>query len=221
MVFRSGAGVSQIAEGLKQAGLIRSETLFVLVAKVTGAGRHLKAGEYDFTSRASMAQILDAIREGRVVRHFVTVPEGVTSDQVMDILAKSDILTGVAPAPPEGAVLPETYEVERGEDRAAVLQRMMDARDRVLAQLWAHRRADLLPLHPRRCGDLGLHRRKGNRQARRAAADRRGVHQPPGRTVMKLQSDPTVIYGLTGGRPRGHGLRVLRTGVPDALQHLM
>ena len=78
VVFHARSSVSQIAQGLKEAGLIRSETLFVLVAKVTGAGRHLKAGEYDFTSRASMAQILDAIREDRVVRHFVTVPEGVT-----------------------------------------------------------------------------------------------------------------------------------------------
>ncbi len=71
------------------------------------------------------------LAEGRVVRHFVTVPEGETSEGVMETLMRADFLTGAAPAPPEGAVLPETYEARRGDERAAVLRRMMDARDRV------------------------------------------------------------------------------------------
>ena len=79
--------------------------------------------------------VYNAIAEGRVVRHFVTIPEGVTSEAVMETLMRADFLTGVAPAPPEGSVLPETYEAMRGDDRSAVLRRMMDARDRLLADL--------------------------------------------------------------------------------------
>ena len=205
IVFHSGARVQAIADGLEQAGVIRSATLFSVAAKLTGAGRHLKAGEYDFLSHASMAQILEAIREGRVVRHFVTIPEGVSSEMVMEILAKSDILTGVAPAPPEGAVLPETYEVQRGDDRAAVLQRMMDARDKLLAELWAARRPDLPYKTPEEAVIIASIVEKET-----AKADERprvaAVYINRLKAGMPLQSDPTVIYGLTGGRPLGHGL---------------
>jgi UPF0755 protein len=205
IVFHSGARVQEIADGLQQAGVIRSSTLFVVAAKLTGAGRHLKAGEYDILSHASMAQILEAIRDGRVVRHFVTIPEGVSSEMVMEILAKSDILTGVAPAPPEGAVLPETYEVQRGDDRAAVLQRMMDARDKLLAELWAARRPDLPYKTPEEAVIIASivekETAKPDERPRVAA-----VYVNRLKAGMPLQADPTVIYGLTGGKPLGHGL---------------
>jgi UPF0755 protein len=205
IVFRGGSSVQQIAVGLKQAGLIRSSGLFLIAAKLSGAGRRLQAGEYDFVSHASMAQILAAIRDGRVVRHFVTIPEGVSSEMVMDILTKSDILTGVAPSPPEGAVLPETYEVQRGDDRAEVLQRMMDARDKLLAELWAARRPDLPYKTPEEAVIIASIVEKET-----AKADERprvaAVYINRLKAGMPLQADPTVIYGLTGGRPLGHGL---------------
>ncbi len=205
VVFKTGSSVSEIATDLKQAGVIRSQTLFMISAKLSGAGRHLRAGEYEFLSRASMAQILAAIRDGRVVRHFVTVPEGVTSETVLDILTKDDILTGVAPAPPEGAVLPETYEVQRGDDRAVVLQRMLDARDKLVAELWAHRRADLPYRTPEdaviMASIIEKETAKADERPRIAA-----VFVNRLKLGMKLQTDPTVIYGLTGGKPLGHGL---------------
>jgi UPF0755 protein len=213
VVLRSGGGPRQIAASLKQAGVIGSGFLFEVAAKLSGAGRHLKAGEYEFPSHSSMADVLEAIREGRVVRRFVTIPEGVTSEVVLDILTHTDYLTGDTPAPPEGAVLPETYEVERGEDRAVVLQRMMDARDRLLAELWAHRRADL----PYRTPDDAVvlasivekETAKPDERPRIAA-----VFVNRLQAGMKLESDPTVIYGLTGGKPLGHGLRVSELASP-------
>jgi UPF0755 protein len=207
LVLSSGAHLPQIAAELKDAGVIRSTTLFVAAAELTGAARRLKAGEYLVASRASMASVLDAIREGRVLRRFITVPEGVTSEAVLQILTHADYLAGVAPAPPEGAVLPETYEVERGEDRAAVLQRMMDARDTLLAALWSHRRADLPYRTPEEAVILASIVEKETALAGerpRIAA----VFVNRLKTGMRLESDPTVIYGLTGGRPLGHGLRV-------------
>jgi UPF0755 protein len=205
VVLRAGAGVPEIAATLRTAGVIGSDVFFVVAAKLTGAGRSLKAGEYDVPSHASLSDILTAIREGRVVRRFVTVPEGATSQMVMDILMKADFLAGVAPAPPEGAVLPETYEVQRGDDRAAILERMMEARDRLLASLWIHRRADL----PYRTPDEAVilasivekETAKPDERPRIAAVFLNRL-----KAGMPLGADPTVIYGLTAGKPLGHGL---------------
>jgi UPF0755 protein len=205
VVLRPGAGVQEIAADLKRAGVIGSDTLFILGAEVSGAAHKLKAGEYSFASRTSLSSVMTAIAEGRVVRHFITVPEGVTSEFVMETLMRADFLTGVAPAPPEGSVLPETYEALRGDDRSAVLRRMMDARDKLLDGLWAHRRADLPYKSPEDAVILASivekETAKPDERPRIAAVFLNRL-----KAGMPLQSDPTVIYGLTGGRPLGHGL---------------
>ena len=207
VVLRPGAGVQEIAADLKRGGVIGSDTLFILGAEISGAAHRLKAGEYAFPSRSSLSAVMTAIAEGRVVRHFITVPEGVTSEFVMETLMRADFLTGVAPAPPEGSVLPETYEALRGDDRSAVLRRMMDARDKLLAGLWAHRRADLPYKSPEEAVILASIVEKET-----ARPDERpriaAVFLNRLKAGMPLQSDPTVIYGLTGGKPLGHGLRV-------------
>jgi UPF0755 protein len=205
VILRGGAGLPEIAADLRRARVINSDTLFILGAEISGAAHRLKAGEYAFASRASLASIMNAIAEGRVVHHFITIPEGVTSEFVMDALMRADFLTGVAPAPPEGSVLPETYEALRGDDRSAVLRRMMDARDKVLSQLWARRRADLPYKSPEEAVILASIVEKETAvpaERPRVAA----VFLNRLNAGMKLQSDPTVIYGLTGGKPLGHGL---------------
>jgi UPF0755 protein len=207
VVLRPGAGVAEIGSELRRGGVIGSQTLFVLAAEVTGAAHKLKAGEYAFPSHASLASVTAAIAEGRVVRHFITVPEGVTSQVVMQTLMRADFLAGVAPEPPEGAVLPETYEARRGDDRAAVLRRMMDARDKVLGSLWAQRRSDLPYKTPEEAVVLASivekETAKPDERPRIAA-----VFVNRLKAGMRLESDPTVIYGLTGGKPLGHGIRV-------------
>jgi UPF0755 protein len=154
-----------------------------------------------------LAKVISEIANGRVVRHFITIPEGMTSEGVMETLTRADFLSGVAPEPPEGAVLPETYEALRGDDRAAVLRRMMDARDRMLAVLWAHRRADLPYKTAQDAVILASIVEKET-----ARPDERpriaAVFLNRLKAGMRLESDPTVIYGLTGGKPLGHGLRV-------------
>src|SRR3546814_2115331 len=90
-----------------------------------------------------MATVLADIREGRVVRHAVTIPEGWTSEMAVEALERQPVLTGTVEVPPEGSILPDTYQVERGETRAEVVRRMMVARDKLLARLWAGRRPDL------------------------------------------------------------------------------
>ena len=207
VILRPGAGVQAIAADLRSARVIGSDTAFILAAELTGAGRRLKAGEYAFVSRESLRTVLEAIAEGRVVRHFITIPEGFTSEAVMDGLMRADYLIGVAPAPPEGSVLPETYEVRRGDDRSAVLRRMMDARDRLLADLWAHRRPGLPYRTPEDAVILAsIVEKETARPDERPRVAAVFINRL--RDGMRLGSDPTVVYGLTGGKPLGHGLRV-------------
>ncbi len=214
VLLRPGAGVTEIGATLQREGVIRSAALFSVVTQATGATRKLRAGEYEFPTGASMAQILSQIKLGRVVRHFVTIPEGVTSERVVEILMANGILSGSVPAPPEGTVLPETYEIQRGEDRARVLQRMMDARDRLLAQLWAKRK-DGLPFNtPDEAVTLASivekETSKADERPRIAAIFINRLRQG-----IRLESDPTIIYGLTGGKPLGHGIRASELAQPN------
>ena len=214
VVLRSGAGLSEISNALERAGVTRSAALFSTMAQATGSGRSLRAGEYRFASRASMSTVLAQIKAGRVVRHFVTIPEGYTSEMVVEVLMREPELTGAAPAPPEGTVLPETYEVRRGEDRSAVLQRMMDARDRLLASLWEHRKAGLPFATPDEAVIMAsiVEKETGVADERPRVA---AVFINRLRGGMRLESDPTIIYGLTRGRPLGHGLRQSELAQPN------
>ncbi|MGR4866539.1 endolytic transglycosylase MltG [Caulobacter sp. LARHSG274] len=205
VVLRRGASLPEIASSLEQAGAIRSSSIFVTAAQVTGAARRLKAGEYEFPSRASLRQVLAKIRDGKIVRHQVTIAEGLTSDMVVDILMRSPVLTGTVPTPPEGSVLPETYQVQRGEDRAAVLQRMMDDRDTLLDALWAKRQPGL----PFQTKDQAVTLASIVEKETGLASERprvAAVFINRLRAGMRLGSDPTIIYGLTRGRPLGRGI---------------
>jgi UPF0755 protein len=206
VILRQGAGLPEIASSLGRAHVIHSAAIFMAATQITGAAHHLKAGEYDFDSGASMASVIKKLRLGEVVHHTVTIPEGLTSEQVVDALMSDDILSGAAPVPPEGSVLPETYEVRRGEDRAAVLQRMMDARDTLLRTLWAQRRQDLPLQTPEQAVILASIVEKET-----ALADERprvaAVFINRLQRNIRLGADPTVIYGLTGGKPLGRGIK--------------
>jgi UPF0755 protein len=206
VILRKGAGLSEIGAALEREGAVGSSSLFMAAAQLSGASRNLKAGEYAFPSRASLSDVLDRIRRGEVVRHRVTVPEGLTSQQVIDILARNPVLEGVAPTPPEGALLPETYDLVRGEQRSAVLQRMMDARDALLAQLWAKRQPGLPFETPDQAVNLAsiVEKETGVPGERPQVAS---VYVNRLRQGMRLEADPTIIYGLNGGEPLGRGLR--------------
>ena len=206
VILRQGAGLPEIASTLAREGVVRSGAVFIAATQITRTARHLKAGEYEFASRASMSSVIGEIKRGEVVHHMVTIPEGLTSEQVVDVLMSNDVLTGAAPVPGEGSILPETYEVQRGEDRAEVLQRMMDARDALLRTLWAQRRPDLPLQTPQQAVILASIVEKetalADERPRVAAVFINRLQQN-----VRLGSDPTVIYGLTGGKPLGRGIR--------------
>jgi UPF0755 protein len=206
VILERGAGVSGIAKALKAAGVIRSQTVFLVMAKLT-AGASLKAGEYAIGSGESMAAIIDDLKAGRVVRHFVTVPEGWTSEMAANAVNASPVLTGFAAVPPEGAILPETYEVRRGDNKAAVMDRMRAAQNALLTKLWAGRRPDLPFQSPGEAVTLASIVEKETALAAerpRIAA----VFINRLKAGMRLESDPTVIYGVSKGVPLGRGLTV-------------
>jgi UPF0755 protein len=207
VVLQPGEGVGSIAHDLEAAHVVASAPLFIAAAEISGAAPRLKAGEYAFAAHASLSAVITAIRNGSVVRHFVTIPEGLASVAVADILAIDPVLTGATPTPPEGSILPETYEVRRGEARAEVVARMRRARDVVLDQLWRERAPGLPYRRPEEAVILASVVEKETA----LAAERpqvAGVFVNRLERGMRLGSDPTVIYGLTGGRPLGHGLTV-------------
>jgi UPF0755 protein len=202
----SGSGVPAIAAVLKQAGVIRSPDMFKAAVSLTGADRKLRAGEYEVPSRASLRSVIILLVEGRVVRHYLTLPEGWSSAQAVDILNRQAILTGTVEVPAEGSLWPDTYEISRGETRAAVIARMQRARDRNLARLWELRGPNAVVRTPEEAMILASIVEKETGLAaerpRVAAAFSNRL-----RLGMRLESDPTIVYGITRGRPLGRGIR--------------
>ncbi len=206
VILKPGSGVAQIATTLKRAGVIRSDDAFRVAAKLTGSDRRLRAGEYRFPSGASLNYVIQKMKSGDVVRHFVTVPEGVTSAMAVRILNAEPVLTGEVEVPPEGSILPETYEVTRGETRAEVLQRMRDARDEVLAELWASRQPGLPFETPEEAVNLAaIVEKETSVPAERPHVA--GVYINRLRQGMPLAADPTIVYGVSKGEPLGRGIR--------------
>jgi UPF0755 protein len=201
-----GAGVTGVAANLKAAGVIRSEMVFQVLARVTGAGRSLKAGEYAIPSRASAISILADFEAGRTIVRKVTLPEGLTSAMVVRELQAVPWLTGDVQVPEEGTLLPETYRAERGDSRQSVLDRMRTEQQSLLDRLWASRVPGLPLATPQEAVILAsiVEKETGVRDERRRVA---GVFINRLRMGMRLQSDPTVIYAVSRGEPLGRGIR--------------
>jgi UPF0755 protein len=212
----SGAGVNAIAANLKAAGVIRSTDMFKAAATLTGADRKLRAGEYEVPSRASLRSVLVLLVEGRVVRHYVTLPEGWSSAQAVDILMRQPLLTGEIPTTPEeGSLWPDTYEISRGDTRASVIARMTKAQADNLARLWAARSPRTVVKSPEEAVILASIVEKETAVAAerpRVAA----VFSNRLRIGMRLESDPTIVYGITQGRPLGRGIRRSELDRPTA-----
>jgi UPF0755 protein len=204
--LKQGMGVIAIAKTLKEAGVIRSETAFRLAAKVSGRDNAMRAGTYEFDSRQPLFSVLKQIQDGKVVQHFVTIPEGRTSAQAVRILMAVEALKGDVDIPPEGSVLPETYQYEPGETRQAVLDRMLDAGRKTLNDLWAKRQPGLPINTPEEALILAsvVEKETGIATERPRVA---AVFVNRLRKGMRLESDPTVVYGVSKGEPLGRGLR--------------
>ena len=164
------------------------------------ASSDLKPGEYSFQKNASLRDVIGTIVEGKVVQHAVTIPEGLTSEQIVARLSDNDIFSGsVREMPREGTLLPETYKFPRGTTREQVIQRMQQAQKRVLAEIWERRNPDIPVKSPEQLVTLAsiVEKETGKADERSRVA---AVFVNRLRQKIKLQSDPTIIYGLVGGK---------------------
>lgn len=192
-------GVDQVAEALARAGVIGPDKRpFRLAALATRGDGALHAAELAFPAHASLRQVLTVLREGHPVQHHVTIPEGLTAAQIAEVLDRAEALTGDPVLPREGEMLPETYSYEYGTSREAIVNRARAAMDRTLARLWAARAPDLPLSTPRDALILAsiVERETARPEERPRIA---AVFENRLRQGMKLQSDPTVIYGASGG----------------------
>jgi UPF0755 protein len=195
------AGVSDIAEILQREGVIdNNRWAFIGSVFALRARSDLKPGEYQFQKNASLRDVISTIVDGKVVQHSVTIPEGLTSEQIVARLSENDIFSGsVREIPREGTLLPETYKFPRGTQREQVITRMQQAQKRVLAEIWERRSPDLPIKTPEQLVTLAsiVEKETGKADERSRVA---AVFTNRLRQKIKLQSDPTIIYGLVGGK---------------------
>ena len=210
---RRGDGLTRVTDLVTErcateTGLIPmdDQTLFRTAARAHELVPSLKAGEFEMPANASLIDVIRILKEGKPLLRFVTIPEGRTTAQALALVEAAPVLEGgVTLDPAEGALLPETYAYERGEARDAVVARMMAAHDETLASLWAERAADLPIDTPEEAVILAsiVEKETGVASERPRVA---AVFVNRLRKGMRLQSDPTIIYGLTGGEPLGRGI---------------
>ena len=197
----SRAGMADIADTLQREGVIdNNRWAFIGAVIALKARTELKPGEYSFQKNASLRNVIATMVEGKVVQHSVTIPEGLTSEQIVSRLTDNDIFAGsINEIPREGTLLPETYKFPRGTTREQVIARMQQAQKRVVAEAWEHRSPDIPVKSPEQLVTLAsiVEKETGKADERSRVA---AVYVNRLRQRMKLQSDPTIIYGLVGGK---------------------
>jgi UPF0755 protein len=193
-------GMRDTAELLAREGVIEHPWLFVAGAVMMKARDDLKYGEYQFRKGASLQAVIETIMEGKVVQHNFTVAEGLTSDQIVAKLLENPILTGnIREIPREGTLLPETYSFTRDTSREEIIKRMQAAHRRAIQEVWDRRNPDLPVRTPEQLVTLAsiIEKETGKPEERTRVA---AVFVNRLRQKMRLESDPTIIYGLVGGK---------------------
>jgi UPF0755 protein len=194
------AGIRDIADLLLKEGVIEHPMTFILSAMLAKTRDELRFGEYLFPRQASLHDVINKMVEGKVETHPITIAEGLTSEQIVQHVLEADVLTGnIKEIPREGSLLPETYRFTRGTPRDQVIQRMQQAQRRLVQEIWDRRVPDLPLRSPDQLVTLAsiVEKETGRPDERTRVA---AVFVNRLKQHMKLQSDPTIIYGLVGGK---------------------
>jgi UPF0755 protein len=215
VVIPRNIGTGDIANVLKREGVIDQPFLFEVYAFLNKQRGPLKAGEFAFKAHTSVDAAIDTLIEGKAILHAITIPEGLTSQQILARLTENEILTGEITDPPrEGTLLPDTYKFERGMTRQQLVNLMQAKQREALNQIWTRRQPELPIKTPQELVILAsiVEKETGKGDERSRVA---GVFVNRLSKRMKLQSDPTIVYGLVGGKGTlGRG--ILRTEIERA-----
>ena len=195
------AGLRDIADLLQREGVIdEHELIFIGGVFALRARSDLKSGEYLFPKRASVRDVVETLVEGKVVQHLITMPEGLTSEQITARLLDSAILAGpIKDTPREGSMLPNSYNFRRGDTRETAIQRMQQAQQQLVKEVWERRSRDLPLRTPEQLIILAsIIEKETSRPEERTRIAAVFVNRL--KQKMRLQTDPTVIYGLAPGK---------------------
>jgi UPF0755 protein len=200
IIIKEGAGVDRIALSLGKNNVIKFPIIFSFAARALGISKVLSAGEFFFPQGVSPREVLEILREGKQVIRRITIPEGLTKAQVIETIKNTEGLVGdVNVALKEGDILPETYFFSYGDSRDSIVIRMKTAMKILLSDLWLSRSSDLPINTIKQAVILAsiVEKETGLKNERARVA---GVFINRLRLSMRLQSDPTVSYGITNGR---------------------
>ena len=199
VVVPKGASLKTVAEELSRAGVIDKPWLFRIMARINGLAKHLKAGEYQFMPGISLQAAMDKIARGEVFFRRITIPEGLTSGQIMYLIANYPDLEGeIALDVKEGELLPETYSFELGASRNSIILQARSAMQKALEEVWASRDSSLPLKDVNELLTLAsiIEKETGVPEERPLVAS---VFLNRLKKGMRLQTDPTVIYAITEG----------------------
>jgi UPF0755 protein len=199
-LVREGAGISEIADSLERKNIISNGRIFKTVTKFLGDDQKSRHGEYAIKAHASMLDIMDILKSGKSIQYSVTLPEGLTVKQMFARLAAEPNLDGDLPTelPAEGTLRPDTYKFTRGSKRSAVVTQMLATQNRILDEVWEKRDKDLPLASKEEMLILAsiVEKETGKSDERPQVAS---VFLNRLKKGMRLQSDPTIVYGLFGG----------------------
>ncbi len=199
-VVPRGEGVSAIARRLEQDGIINDRWTFFIASRYFKVHDKIKAGEYNIKVNASLRDVLDTLVEGKSILYSVSIPEGLTSYQIVERLkADPDLAGDVEEVPPEGSLLPDTYRFAKGTSREELIRRMQGEQKKFLEGLWSTRSRELQSAKPEDVVNIAAIVEK---EASRADERPRvaAVYWNRLKKGMPLQADPTIIYGASSGK---------------------
>ena len=206
IVIKEGYSLAVISNKLQARGIVDSELIFRMGVRAHRAQLQMQAGEYAFKPSMSMYQVMQTLRSGKGIVHKVSIPEGLTSYQIMQRIEKNEILVGEMPdlIPAEGSLMPDTYPFQRGLTREELISEMQRVQKIFLKKVWERRVADLPISSPEELVILAsiVEKETGKADERPHVAS---VFVNRLNQGIKLQSDPTIIYGIYGskGKPKG------------------
>ena len=213
VLVAEGTDLETIAAQLKRSDIIDSDFIFSTAVRLYKSQSKLKAGEYLFEPGVSMQQVLEDLVSGRSVLHAITVPEGLTNEQILARLREDESLVGdIADVPGEGWLAPDTYKFTRGATRQQIVDQMVRAQRRIVDAAWQRRAPDLPVATPEEFVTLASivekETGKADERPRVAAVFINRLEQG-----VRLQSDPTIVYGIFGGAGKPPDRPILRSDI--------